>query len=590
MNLFNELKRRNVFRIAGIYAVVGWILMQVAGTLEASLRLPEWFDSVITAGILLVFPIALLLAWAFEMTPQGVKPTETLEGDSNTASSSKKMDSVIIVGITLILALGLWQQMSKPVVTQAKTTDIKTESSTNKNTPIKIVEKIEIVDASIAVLPFTDLSKNGDQEYFSDGMAEEILNVLVQVDALKVASRTSSFGFKGQEALGLPTIAKRLNVRHILEGSVRKSGDMIRITAQLIDAQIDQHLWSKTYDRRLTTQNIFAIQDEISKAIVKNLNLVLNKKTDIATSILVKEDTKNLTAYELYLEGSNFFQNRNFDNLPIAIEKLKQAVRIDPHFARAWAKLSASYSVAPGWMVKGRNFLNLAKKAALKATELNPKLALPYAVLGSNSTSFSVRFEYYAKAIELESKNPTNYLWRRESYTVAGFFDQAEVDFNHCLELDPEYLLCQKSLAIALILNRKKELGMQIFEKYISSGGKGGLILPILVYAQSGKHRLLRWALASQHEEALLHGQSERMYRALTDPKFDFEQESTDFKIEYQAVDGDSEIKSTSNVFILKLYQYLKPLEYQLFWWIRSDKEFLKSPHRKRLMREIRLD
>ncbi|PCJ48876.1 MAG: hypothetical protein COA74_07795 [Gammaproteobacteria bacterium] len=147
--------------------------MQVAGTLEESLNLPAWFDSVITAGLLIGFPIALLLAWAFEMTPEGVKPTGTIEGDANTTSSSKKMDSVIIVGIILILALGLWQQMTKPVVTQVKATE--TVPSIDKKAPLKIAKETEILDASIAVLPFTDLSKNGDQEYFSDGMAEEIL-------------------------------------------------------------------------------------------------------------------------------------------------------------------------------------------------------------------------------------------------------------------------------------------------------------------------------------------------------------------------------------------------------------------------------
>ena len=595
MNLFSELKRRNVFRIAGIYAVVGWILMQVAGTLEESLNLPAWFDSVITAGLLIGFPIALLLAWAFEMTPEGVKPTEALEGDSNIASSSKKMDSVIIVGIVLILALGLWQQMTKPVFTQAKatetkTTDTKAVSSTKKNTPIKIAKEIEIVDASIAVLPFTDLSKNGDQEYFSDGISEEILNVLVQIDALKVASRTSSFGFKGQEALGLPSIARRLNVRHILEGSVRKSGDMIRITAQLIDAQTDQHLWSQTFDRTLTTENIFSIQDNIAKAIVENLGIVFDNKQGIESAILAKEDTKNLDAYELYLEGSDLFQKRNFNNLPLAIEKLEQAVKIDPYFARAWAKLSASYSVAPGWLLEDLGFFKLAKSTATKAIELNPKLALPHAVLGSISSSFSKKFEFFAKAIELEPKNTTNYLWRGETYTLAGFFDLAEADLNRCLTLDPEYLMCQKGLAIALIFSGKPDQGIQLFEKFISAGGKGSRVIPILAYAQSRNHRALRWALASLHNAVLLNGRSERMYRALTDPNFDFEKETANFKIEYRAVNGNSEFKSILEVFLLKQYQYLKPLDYQLFWWVRNDEEFLKSPHRKRLMRELGLD
>ena len=168
---------------------------------------------------------------------------------------------------------------------------------------VQAVAEETVEDTSIAVLPFADLSPSGDQEYFSDGIAEEILNVLVRVDNLKVASRTSAFGFKGQEALGIPTIAKRLNVRHVLEGSVRKSGEMLRITAQLIDASNDKHLWSQTYDRKLTTENIFAIQDEIANEIVKQLGIVMGGNGSGAPIVSVKADTKNLNAYELYLQA-----------------------------------------------------------------------------------------------------------------------------------------------------------------------------------------------------------------------------------------------------------------------------------------------
>ncbi|MBL4619820.1 MAG: hypothetical protein JKX88_06965, partial [Marinicaulis sp.] len=268
--LLTELRRRNIFRVAGVYAVVGWILMQVAGTLENSLNLPDWFDSAITATLLIGFPIAVLLAWAFEMTPEGVKRTETIaEGESVTVKTGRKLDVAILGGLVLVGVMIGWQ-MLRPVPAPSNTTDIGEQT---------------ISAASIAVLPFSDLSPNGDQEYFSDGMAEEILNVLVKVTGLNVASRTSSFGFKGQEALGIPFIAEKLNVRHVLEGSVRKSGETIRITAQLIDAQTDQHLWSETFDRTLTTENIFAIQDEIANAIVDRLGIVIDGKNSGAPVI-----------------------------------------------------------------------------------------------------------------------------------------------------------------------------------------------------------------------------------------------------------------------------------------------------------------
>jgi TolB-like protein len=445
MSFFNELKRRNVFRIAGISAVVGWILMQVAGTLEASLNLAEWFDSVITAGLLIGFPIALLFAWAFEMTPEGVKPTDALEGDANTTSSSKKMDSVIIVGIVLVLALGLWQQMTKPIATQIKVTETKTTEtkaalSFEKKAPIKITKEIEILDASIAVLAFSDLSQAGDQGYFSDGIAEEILNVLVRVDSLKVASRTSAFGFKGQEALGIPLIAKKLKVRHILEGSVRKSGNMIRITAQLIDAQTDQHLWSQTYDRTLSAENIFIIQDEISSEIVKALRSKLKVKIGDVQGL--KIDTKNLDAYELYLKARQKFFVRNTENNPEIIELAKQATDLDPNFAEAWAGLAAAYSVATSWGVAGDGHIKNSISAAEKAIALDPSLALPYAVLQNNLTkfipvNFEKAFEYSNKALSLDPKNTTVLLWRGINELASVILIKPMLDLKNVLRLIP---------------------------------------------------------------------------------------------------------------------------------------------------------
>ena len=242
MNLFKELKRRNVFRIAGIYAVVAWILMQVAGTLEASLKLPEWFDSVVTAGLMIGFPIALLLAWAFEMTPNGVKRTS--DGTDEQLVSTSKIDGLILLGIIIVIGLGIWQQMNPK---QQDSGDITDSKNNNSVIPVKTgiqKPKETIQPNSIAVLPFTDLSPNKDQEYFSDGMAEEILNVLVRVDALKVTSRTSAFQFKGQE-IGIPEIASQLKVRHIVEGSVRKSMPMLpKVFMIILLKEIIKQPWS----------------------------------------------------------------------------------------------------------------------------------------------------------------------------------------------------------------------------------------------------------------------------------------------------------------------------------------------------------
>lgn len=291
-NLFSELKRRNVIRVAGVYAVVGWVLAQIATTLEDALGLPAWFDGVIVALLLLGLPIALVLAWAFELTPDGVLRTEDVpDGASITSATGRKLDFTIVAGLVLLAGMIFWQQTTK------------TDSPTVAVAPTDAV----VAEASIAVLPFADLSQAGDQEYFSDGISEEILNVLVGVEGLEIVSRTSSFQFKDRD-LGIPEIAELLKVRHVVEGSVRKSGETIRVTAQLIDALHDKHLWSDTYDRPLTAENLFSIQDEISNAIVAALSDALGLTT--LSPVDVSLATRNLTAYELYLQARPLYHSR----------------------------------------------------------------------------------------------------------------------------------------------------------------------------------------------------------------------------------------------------------------------------------------
>jgi len=331
-NFFGEMKRRNVFRVAGVYAVVGWVLAQIATTLEETMSLPVWFDGLIVALLLIGFPIAIVFAWAFELTPQGVVRTEDVpEGESITGDTGHKLDYAIVAGLVLLAAMIVWQQ---------------------SDTPIELAEEVpvlaedepaaaEVDAASIAVLPFADLSPGGDQEYFSDGISEEILNVLVGVNGLDVTSRTSSFQFKGR-GLGIPEIAAELKVRHVLEGSVRKSGETIRVTAQLIDSTDDKHLWSNTFDRPLTTENIFEIQDEIAKAIVTALSETLG--VGELEPIEVAATTRNLDAYELYLQARPMFHAR--ERLDVADALLERAVMQDPEFAEAWEIRAALQTLA----------------------------------------------------------------------------------------------------------------------------------------------------------------------------------------------------------------------------------------------------
>ena len=301
---FQELRRRNVVRVVGAYLIVGWVLMQIATALEESLNLPEWFDGVVVSLLIVGLPVAIIVSWVFDLTADGVVRTE----DSTGGSANRKLNYLIGAALIVAGAVFAWQSFdsSEPEVIVAAP-------------PPVVVDEIDA--ATIAVLPFADLSPAGDQEYFSDGISEEILNLLASVRALDVTSRTSAFQFKGRD-LGIPEIAANLKVRHVVEGSVRKAGNTLRITAQLIDARDDRHLWSDTFDRPLTAENVFAIQDEISKAIVAALGDTLGFNAE--TSAIAMPNTDSLTAYELFLRARPIVQARN--NLTEADHLLRQVV------------------------------------------------------------------------------------------------------------------------------------------------------------------------------------------------------------------------------------------------------------------------
>lgn len=332
MNLWDELQRRNVFRIALFYIVSAWVVVQVA---ETVLPMFDVADSALRAIVIILalgFPLAMVFAWVFELTPEGLKRDKDVEVDHETKQhTAHKLNWATL--IAAVLAIGLLvadRLMPEPSVATAE------PALANLDSPADRVsaEADDAVDpASIAVLPFEDLSPNADQGYFSDGIAEEILNVLVRIDGLEVASRTSAFRFRDRDDIGIPGIARELEVRHVLEGSVRKAGDAIRVTAQLIDGDSDKHLWSDTYDRSLTAENVFAIQDEIATAIVEALRGSIALPG--AEALEVGARTDSLDAYELYLEARALYNARN--RMDRADELLARAVELDPDFAAAWA-------------------------------------------------------------------------------------------------------------------------------------------------------------------------------------------------------------------------------------------------------------
>src|SRR5437763_714964 len=292
-SFFSELKRRNVYKVAVAYAVVGWLVIQIATSTFPVLDIPNWVTKFVIAIVLLGFPIALVLAWAFEMTPEGVKRTEDVLADEKIPQWSTRKFAALVVTIAL-LAAGLL--VFKLVGTARWSVRLDDKEGGHRS-----AASLPVAEKSIAVLPFVDMSQTKDQEYFCDGISEEILDALAKVEGLRVVARTSSFAFKGKNA-DVSEIAQKLSVRNVLEGSLRREGNRVRISAQLIDTRDGSHLWSETYEREL--QGVFAVQDEITQAIVNAL------KIKLAVALPVHKKP-NAEAYDLDLRGRYFLNRRD---------------------------------------------------------------------------------------------------------------------------------------------------------------------------------------------------------------------------------------------------------------------------------------
>ena len=476
MNLFTELKRRKVFRVAVVYAATAFVILQAADIMLPSLGVPGWALSLIVVLVILGFPIALVLAWALELTPDGIKRTDNAaasEPEAATAPAMLGKRTVLIVALLVAVGVGLgtgWVLKPGESGSMEPTAPL-VEGEADPAAPA--VAASTIPDASIAVLPFADLSPQGDQQYFSDGIAEEILNVLSRIEVLSVTSRTSAFAFKSQSELSIPDIAASLGVRHVLEGSVRKAAGTIRVTAQLIDARSDQHLWSETFDRTLTAENVFAIQDEIAAAITAALAQRLNVAIDTAAG--TAGGTGDIDAYAAFLAGRELFINRNFDNLARSIEMLEQAVEADPDFVRARGWLAMAFIVAPAWGYLDRDFFALGVSAAETTLAADPANAEALTALGfsrqaSPVSDYAGAIDHYEQAIAADPQATTAHLWLAQSWRELGFFDRATAATQRCLNVDPNYPVCIYTLAeIAAMRGNHDEAVARLLRLFESS-------------------------------------------------------------------------------------------------------------------------
>lgn len=467
MTVFKELKRRNVFKVATAYLITAWLIIQIVTVLEPHMNLPEWIVPVIIVFLVVGFPIACLFAWAFELTPEGIKRSkDVIVDDSISNITGRKLDFGIITAMAIAVAFLTYEAYfsENNTVEQVEVVNPPPTNVNKQNATSSSSEQI----TSIAVLPFVNMSNDPEQEYFSDGLSEELLNVLARIKQLKVAARTSSFFFKNKN-MDIKEIANKLNVEHVLEGSVRKSGTKLRVTAQLIQADSGYHLWSETYDYEI--DDVFKIQDEISAAVVKQLKITLLKEQIVA---LTEHGTRIPEAQDAYLLGRYFMRSRTPQSLEKAVKAFKKSLLIDSENQLAISGLVDTLSLQEA-------HANLSEKDFL---ELSKPLLLPFFDGENNSaevdTSIGAYFEakgdkarainYYEKAI---AKNP-NYAQAYHWYAVVYVNDflnmsqeeQARVKtlYEKALSLDPV-----SEILLANLYFREKMDGRLIEAEYYLS-------------------------------------------------------------------------------------------------------------------------
>src|SRR5246127_1539184 len=379
--LFGELKRRNVYKVSVAYAVVGWLLIQIATQVFPFFEIPTWGIRLVVLIIALGFPVALIIAWAFELTPEGVKRTEAADA-AQEHSRGAVWIYIVVIGAVLSVGLFFLGRYMAP----------------NKQSSFG-----ELPGKSLAVLPFANLSGNPENAYFAAGIQDEIITRLAKVGELKVVSCLSTQRFKSSPD-DLPAIAKQLGVANVLQGSVQRSADEVRVNVQLVKAETDTHLWADTFDRKLT--DVFQIESDVAKTIAEKLQAKLTGSEERAISA---KPTADLEAHQLYLKGRYLWNRRTGDNLKKALGYFQQAAEKDPNFALAYTGIADSCALIPVYGAgTPQDYYPRAKAAAQKALELDD-------TLGEAHTSMANVFFRYLQ------------------------LPQSATEFERSIELNPNY-------------------------------------------------------------------------------------------------------------------------------------------------------
>ncbi len=526
MGLISELRRRNVLRMAVLYAVAAWLIMQLAEVLIDLANLPDWVGPIILGLLAVGFPIALILSWFYEITQEGINLEKDVDREESiTHITGRRLDFIVIsllCAAVILFAYDKWWIGGPP-------------------------------QQSIAVLPFVNLSDDASNEYFSDGISEELLNLLSKIPQLRVISRSSAFSYKGKH-VDLPTIAAQLNVAHVLEGSVRKAGNQVRISAQLIEARTDTHLWSETYER--TLGDIFATQDEIAARVVEQLKVTLlgDAPTVQAT---------DPEAYALILQARYMWRQFTPDAYEKSIALSEQALTIDPDYAPAWAGLAHGYTRQTGQGLRPiEDGYTLAREAASQALALDPAYGTAHQQLGwiaknydrdlaaaarhyeqafamkpadtdiiSNAASMAITLGRLDQAIALaeyavtrDPVSPSANYYLGITYSDAGRLDEAIASFRTTLTLSLGYIGAQYSIGKALLLKGEPESALAAMQQEADEGWRLiGLVMAHHALGQAAASDAALAELIAKYEQDAAYNIAYLMaFRGETDRAFDW--------------------------------------------------------------------
>jgi len=435
-NFFAELKRRNVYKVAVAYGVVGWLLVQVATQVFPFLEIPNWIVRLVIVLIAIGFPIAMVVAWAFELTPEGIKRTESADA-AGQRSHGGVWVAVVLIAAALSLGLFFLGRYTARNVTPRQS-----EAATASN-----------AQKSIAVLPLLNESGDPNDEYFSDGLSEELIAALGQIKDVKVIGRSSSFRFRDTKEEP-KTVGEKLGVSTLLEGTVRKQGDRVRIVAELVNAADGIQLWTRTFDREL--KDIFAVQEEIARAVAESLKVTLLGAQDRPAQ---RRAPSNVEAHNAYLQGHFHFQRRNLEDYRKAVSYFDQAIRLDPDYALAYAERSEAWTFIGDLTGQREPAWSKARSDAEKAVAIAPALAEAHAALGwvrfFIDWKFAEGLSELKRAKELSPANPTANDLLARVIVYLGRVDEAERQARHAVELDPLSVIAQGNLARVLLFAGK---------------------------------------------------------------------------------------------------------------------------------------